>query len=314
LKLPPLSALRAFESVARLGSVTQAANELHVTHSAVSHQLKLLESYLNVSLIDRTGRRVALTPEGRIYGYQVRHALQQVASATSRINMRTQNEHLTVAVLPSFATHWLVPRLPDFYAQYPHWRIELLASLEIIDFETSPADCAIRFGRVESAATQSERLMSEWQLLVAGAHDARFDGHQTPAQALQAAAFINNNESWGNWLTAAQSDASEPEAMLVINDSSVALEAVRNNMGAMLSRLSICDAGLRQGWLRQITSIRAAHPSSYHLLWPNRSHQSDKLLIFAEWLKAQCAQFERESLLPTAPTGQPLACGFLHSD
>lgn len=311
LKLPPLSALRAFEAVSRLGSVTRAADELHVTHSAVSHQLKLLEEYLNISLIDRTARRVNLTPEGRVYAYQVRLALQQVAGATSRISMRSQPEYLTIALLPSFATHWLIPRLPDFYAAHPNWRIELVASLEVVDFESSTVDCAIRFGSVETLGAHTERLMSEWQLLVASANDARFSPTQSPLDAAQVGHLITANEGWINWCLAAGLDIEQPQQSLIVNDSNLALEAARNGMGAALTRLSISDFWLKQGSLQRVTSVLAQHPSDYHLVWPSRSHKTDKLLIFTEWLKAQCRDFEQGVFAPVETEGK---FSFLYAD
>ncbi|MGL4767386.1 MAG: LysR substrate-binding domain-containing protein [Formosimonas sp.] len=310
LKLPPLSALRAFEAVSRLGSVTQAAQELHVTHSAVSHQLKLLETYLGVALIDRTARRVNLTSEGRVYASQVRLALQQVAGATERINMRTQAEHLTVAVLPSFGMHWLMPRLADFYAQHPHWRIELVASLEVVDFEVSPADCAIRFGAIKAQDVHSERLMSEWQLLVAAHNDARFSPTQSPYDAAHAGQLIATNEDWNSWCVAAGLEVAQPQQSLIVNDSNLALEAARSGLGMVLTRLSIADLWLKQGWLQKVTPVVAPHPWDYHLVWPNRSHQSDKVQIFAAWLKAQCQLFEQGVFEPVPTDGR---FGFLHA-
>ena len=314
LKLPPLPALRSFEAVSRLGSVTRAAQELHVTHSAVSHQLKLLESHLGIALIDRSTRRMVLTSDGRAYAYQVRQALSQVASATRRIAMRTQAEHLTVAVLPSFATHWLIPRLAGFYALHPDWTIELMASLEMVDFDESPADCAIRFGNVESSGAHSEWLMSEQQLLVAAPDDERFSPTQTPSETLAVNRFITANESWSHWSLAAGLDVPPPSPSFIVNDSNLALEAARSGLGATLTRLSIAELWLRQGWLRPVTRIIAAHTASYHMVWPNRSHQSDKLMIFTDWLKDQCRLYEHSIAQSIYPLATARAFNFLKSD
>lgn len=314
LKLPPLSALRSFEAVSRLGSVTRAAEELHVTHSAVSHQLKLLESTLGIALIDRSTRRMVLTPDGRAYAYQVRQALSQVSSATQRIAMRAQAEHLTLAVLPSFATHWLVPRLVDFYALYPSWTIELVASLERVDFDDTPADCAIRFGTVASFGAHSEWLMAEQQLLVASPDDERFSPRQTPSEVMRVNRFITANESWSHWSLAADLDVSPPTPSFIVNDSNLALEAARSGLGATLTRLSIAERWLRQGWLSPVTSIIAPHPSGYHMVWPNRSHHSDKLVIFTEWLKAQCSLYEQSIAQSIYPSDVAQGFKFLKSD
>ena len=144
-KLPPLPALRSFIAVARLGSVGAAAEELHVTHGAVSHQVHALEEYLGVPLIDRGGRRSGLTENGRIYAYAVRQALDDVAAATARMRYQGTLEQLRVAVLPSFAMHWLMPRLSDLART--GLRVSFSTSMSIIDFEAEPIDCAVRFGQ-----------------------------------------------------------------------------------------------------------------------------------------------------------------------
>lgn len=114
MKLPPLPALRAFEALARLGKVIEAAEELHVTHSAISHQVRSLEDYLCMSLFTRNGRSLALTKEGRIYAYQIRQALAEIAGATEKVLSKPKNNQLTISVLPSYGMFWLLPRLKDF--------------------------------------------------------------------------------------------------------------------------------------------------------------------------------------------------------
>ena len=103
--LPPLAALRAFESTARLSSVTRAAEELHLTHSAISHQLRSLEDLIGVALFSRENKSMTLTPVGREYAYQIRQALAHIAQATARTAHEWRTDVLRVAVLPSFATH-----------------------------------------------------------------------------------------------------------------------------------------------------------------------------------------------------------------
>ena len=116
--LPPLTELRSFEAVARLGSVTRAARELHVTHSAVSQQLRQLEDALGVALLVREGRGLRVSEAGRLYALQIRRTLVEMAEATRRVKAPPQAGTVTVAVLPSFGRAWLVPRLPDFQRRH----------------------------------------------------------------------------------------------------------------------------------------------------------------------------------------------------
>ena len=296
-KLPPLPALRAFESVARLGSVTRAADELNVTHSAISHQVRVLEEYLGIALIDRSARRMHLTHDGRTYAYQIRQSLQQIGGMTERITQRAQSEYLTIGVLPSFATHWLIPRLPLFRKEYPDWRIELVAGLDMVDFDQSPVDCAIRFGNVSMHGLRSEPLMSDWQLLIAKANDSRYHSEQSAHEALTIGSSLFANEDIANWALEAGIDTPTLHEPIIVNDSNLALEAIRTGLiGCALMRWSIAAHWISQGHLKKVTPHMSKHVSGYHLVWPNRNHDSSKLNVFRAWLKQQCNEFEQQTL------------------
>src|SRR5262249_41694438 len=118
-RLPPLSALRPFEAAARLESFSRAAEELHLTHGAVSHQVRALEEHLGAPLFARHGKRVALTDAGRAFAERVRSALAEIAQAAEAARPRRQVNRLTVSVLPSFASRWLMPRLIHFMDANP---------------------------------------------------------------------------------------------------------------------------------------------------------------------------------------------------
>ena len=296
-KLPPLPALRAFESVARLGSVTRAADELNVTHSAISHQVRVLEEYLGIALIDRSARRMHLTHDGRTYAYQIRQSLQQIGGMTERITQRAQSEYLTIGVLPSFATHWLIPRLPLFRKEYPDWRIELVAGLDMVDFDQSPVDCAIRFGNVSMHGLRSESLMSDWQLLIAEANDSRYHSEQSAHEALTIGSSLFANEDIANWALEAGIDTPTLHEPIIVNDSNLALEAIRTGLiGCALMRWSIAAHWISQGHLKKVTPHMSKHVSGYHLVCPNRNHDSSKLNVFRAWLKQQCNEFEQQTL------------------
>ncbi|WP_132608356.1 LysR family transcriptional regulator, partial [Pseudomonas aeruginosa] len=129
--LPPLTALRSFEAVARLGSISQAASELHVTHSAISQQIKLLENLLGLALFVREGRGLRLSENGRFYALQVRASLGEIADATRVVRARPREGELVVTVMPSFGLNWLLPRLPRFRERHPHCRVRLVSSLDV---------------------------------------------------------------------------------------------------------------------------------------------------------------------------------------
>lgn len=118
--LPPLTALRSFEAVARLGSISQAASELHVTHSAISQQIKLLENLLGLALFVREGRGLRLSENGRFYALQVRASLGEIADATRVVRARPREGELVVTVMPSFGLNWLLPHAAALFASAIH--------------------------------------------------------------------------------------------------------------------------------------------------------------------------------------------------
>src|SRR5436853_1369485 len=144
-KLPPLSALRPFEAAARLESFSKAAAELHLTHGAVSHQVRALEEHLGTPLFARHGKRVTLTAAGRAFAERVRASLEELAAAAESLRARRE-DRLTVSVLPSFASRWLMPRLIRFMDANPQVAVTVDATTVLADFAADEIDIAIRFG------------------------------------------------------------------------------------------------------------------------------------------------------------------------
>ncbi len=158
-RIPPLPALRAFSAFIRLGSIQAAAEDLSLTAGAVSHQIRALEDFLQLTLLDRQGRRMSLTEQGRIYGYQVRQALEDLASATETTARRTHNRSrqsaVRVSVLPSCAQGWLLPRLGAFCRRHPRstWpsRPQWSSSTSVPAPWTAPCDSATATGPMQSS-------------------------------------------------------------------------------------------------------------------------------------------------------------------
>src|SRR3954464_6645198 len=146
-RLPPLSALRPFEAAARLESFSRAAEELSLTHGAVSHQVRALEEHLGTPLFSRQGKRVTVTPAGRAFAEAVRNALQEIARAADVAAAKPRGNRLSVSVLPSFAARWLMPRMIRFMDAHPDIEINVDATTGLANFAAEEVDIAIRFGR-----------------------------------------------------------------------------------------------------------------------------------------------------------------------
>lgn len=284
--LPPLQALRCFEAVARLGSVTRAAEALHVTHSAVSQQLRQLEDLLGLSLFERAGRGLRLSENGRLYAMQVRAALRGIGEATRALRVRPRAGELVVAVVPSFGLHWLLPRLPRFLALHPEHRVRLQASLEVQDLRQGAAHVAIRMGQGPWEGLAQQHLFDDELLAVASPHLNGGALPRTPAEVL-ACTPIRSAEPWAPWCQAAGLPEPPPaRGGLWINDSNLSLEAARLGQGVALERRSVADALLRRGELVALTDIRVPYAYPYWLVWPEGSAGAQRE-DFARWLQQE---------------------------
>ncbi|KPC52638.1 LysR substrate-binding domain-containing protein [Amantichitinum ursilacus] len=288
--LPPLPALRAFEAVSRLGSMVQAAEELHVTHSAISHQIKALEEELAVLLFTRQGKRLLLTEEGRIYAMQVRAAMRDLQTATEMVLNRPRGDELVLSVIPSFATHWLIPRLPRFNAQFPHYKMRLRAGLALDDLKTGMVDLAIRIGARQWPDVQTQLLMPERAIGVAAPH---FNGGVLPQtiEEFVSCPVIRSYDSGRDWCRAAGLDQSLPPG-LNCNDSNLLVQAVLLGQGVAVTRRSLADGLIREGRLVQLLGVEVPFDRDYWLAWPQRSEGSAKLDDFMGWLLREAADYQ----------------------
>ena len=289
--LPPLPALRAFEAVARLGSVVRAADELHVTHGAVSQQLRVLEEYLGLSLFTRQGKRLMVTEDGRIYALRLRMAMGDIASATTNVLSLPRADELIVAVLPSFGAHWLVRRLPRFFAAHPEFKVTLRAGLEPVDFAVDRVDAAVRMGAGGWEGTSQTHLFMDELVVVAS---SGFNGGQlprTPAE-IMAAPHIRSVDSWNPWLMAAGLPQIEPSGPS-FSDSNLLIEALRQRQGVALTRRSLVHDLVRTGELVMLSDIAVPYVP-YWLVWPMRSHRTAKLAALAGWLEGEVSRYLAE--------------------
>lgn len=291
MKLPPLAALRAFEALARLGKVNLAATELHVTHSAVSHQIRSLEEYLGINLTERNGRGVTLTEEGRVYAYQIRQSLGEIAGVTEKFLYRTRHPQLSLSVLPSFGMFWLLPRLQGFLDAHPGLRLKLVASMELSSFEGEIIDAAIRFGHGKWPDVHCEPLMSD-SLIVVAAPQFNHGRLPTDAASVLEHPLLHASESWSTWLTAGGVEQTRPPAALEFTDSTLMLEAARLGYGVALTRRSIAHAMIQRGQLVRLTDVEPVHASRYFMLWPTHSRRSAQLASLLTWLRQQIIEYQ----------------------
>lgn len=289
---PPIASLRSFEAVARLGSVTLAAKELHVTHSAISQQIKTLEALTGVTLFIRHGRRMRISEEGRLYALQIRGALNSIADATRLIRTPPQVTELTVAVLPSFGNHWLLPRLPRFQARYPHITLRLLASLTISDLQQESIDIAIRMGKGDWEGVKSLYLFADEVMVVSAPGFNHGELPQTPEQIVNGP-IIFTMDSWQAWRQSAGLERDIVRRGLCINDSNLVLEAVRRGEGIALERRSLVHNAIQRGELVQLSLFTAPYPYPYWLVTPLQSEKTTSHQALIMWLLEEAERWRQ---------------------
>ena len=298
-RTPPLPALKAFAALVECGSVAAAAEALSLTQGAVGHQIRALEDFVGQSLMSRQGRRMHLTEAGRIYGYQVRQALDDIAEATERLTQGAerateQTGHVRLAVLPSFAQGWLLPRLARFRRLHPGIRLTLEASMSLVELGRGKVEAAIRFGHGRWSDVSAIPLLGDRLVLLAA------PSHVPAAAGLAdvlRGPLLHASESWSAWLASVGDEAlglRPARPAMVFTDSTHLLEAARWGLGVALSRQSIADAALARGDLVRVHANAAVHSSRYHWVVAPDAADNPAREVFAAWLTAECERYALE--------------------
>jgi DNA-binding transcriptional LysR family regulator len=285
--LPPMSLLRAFESAARHQSFTAAAAELHLTQSAVSRQIRSLEELLHSTLFVRERQTVRLTLAGKAYAQEIRGALQRISSATLGFRANPKGGTLNLAILPTFGTRWLAPRLPSFLAEHPGITLNLTTRLSRFDFELEAVDAAIHFGLPDWPGAELEFLMSE--TVVPACSPALKLQHRfaAPTDLLKAPLLhlVSRPDAWEHWLLAHGSLANDVHGML-FDQFAVAAQAAISGLGVALLPRFLIEAELARGDLveaiPQMQPIESAE--RYYLAWPASRSGYPPLQAFQQWI------------------------------
>jgi LysR family glycine cleavage system transcriptional activator len=289
-QLPPLQSVRAFEAAARYLSFNRAAEELHVTPSAVSHRIRALEEYLGVKLFDRLTRRVILTRDGQTFLPAVQSALDQIAAAAERIQENRDDGALTVQSSPNFATEWLVPRLMGFQAEYPEVEVKLMTTRgrDGIRFDFEQVDLAIWYGKGNWPDVDCEWLLSEELVPVCSPDLLRGEGALSSPEDLREATLIHvlmRIGQWRNWLEAAGIEGIDAERGPKFQNTPLALEAAMTGMGVAIANRSFVTDHLRDGRLVIPFDHDLSSESAYYLIYPKQGLQRRGAIAFREWIR-----------------------------
>jgi LysR family glycine cleavage system transcriptional activator len=304
-RLPSLSALRAFEAAARHASFTRAAGELHVTQSAVSRHIRGLESELGVPLFLRIGRSVELTTDGERYFSALRDSFDRIAEATQRLRVGRESRVLTVDVLPTLASRWLIPRLALFSDAHHGIEVRMITSIRPVDFAREDIDLAIRVGvppgqHSEVGAPRIDLVMAEdWDDLRAdplfpdvlvSVCNHRLLEREPPLRCpddLRRHVLLHTasrRHAWPDWLCAVGCPDLRPRREISYGHFFMTMQAASEGRGVAIVPEILAANDLSTGNLVMPLPMRVPSAGSYYLLHRGQRARLEKVKVFRNWI------------------------------
>ncbi len=303
IRLPPLNALRAFEVAARRGGFTGAARELHVTPAAVSHQIKSLESYLNVELFQRLPRGLEITEAGRQLLPQLTRGFEHFARAVDGLGAGGIAGPLRVNTAPSFAALWLVPRLGSFLRAYPDVQVRVLVAEAPPDLNRGEVDIRLPYGMGDYPGFATTLLMREQifpvcaPTLLNQTRLRRFADlrHHTLLHDINTGAE-EPTMTWRRWLRDANVSGVDPTRGVEFGNSVLLTEAAVRGQGVALGRMSLVGDHLASG--RLVRPLKTSRPAdyAYYAVTTHAGAERPRVQAFLGWLEAQVERDAREAV------------------
>ena len=284
-----LSSLGIFAVAARHQNFAHAAEELHLTASAVSHHVRRLEKTFGVSLFQRHARGVLLTPKGRALADAASSALSDLEAAASALRTPARGiETLTVAALHSLTYCWLLPRLPRFVATHPRVRFKMETSIALARFDTSGPDVAIRYGTGHWPGLTAHHLMDEELLPVASPTVPGLSTVTQPRDILRLPLIHDMGlQGWPEWFRAAGVHGVQIPEIHIFTESTDSLQAAIHGLGATLTRTRIAAPFIRGGQVVQLPGPALKARFSYYAVLPSHKRPSAAVAAFIAWLKQE---------------------------
>jgi len=285
-RLPPLNAIKAFEAAARLGSFTRAAEELNVTHGAVSRQIRLLEDWLGARLFLRTSRNAVPTRAGTDLLAEAGPALDRLATAALRLQRGGQTYGLLhISALPTFAMRWLIPRLPEFQREHPSLELQIVTASTPAEQFSMGAD-VILSGPSRQPGWVASRFLAEMYLPLLSPNLMKERSLRAPADLGQHTLLhaATRRELWRRWLTAAGVTDLRPARNQVFEHFYFAIQAAIEGLGVVIGPLALVGEELHEG--RLVAPIRepVLRTRGYFVYAPDTSSAAPAVIALRQWL------------------------------
>jgi LysR family glycine cleavage system transcriptional activator len=285
-RLPPLNSLKCFEAAGRLLSFTEAARELNVTQAAISHQIKVIEEFLDLSLFERYPRRLALSEQGKALLPDVTEAFDRVSQAIGSISQEQHSNLLSVRLAPSFAAKWLSPRLKYFWLQFPEIDLCLYHTHGAVDFERGEIDIAVTYGKGDWPGVVADKLLGLDFFPVCSPAFLRNDKPLTELDNLRYYSLLHdaNYECWRDWLELAGVQGIDSDKGTIIDDTNVLIQAAIDGQGIALGSRTFVEDHLESGKLIKPFDINLVNDFCYYVVCPESHLKNPAVRAFKEWL------------------------------
>ena len=304
--LPSLQTLRAFAAAGRLKSYSKAAEELGLTHGAVSHRIRELEERLGVKLFRREGNTMMLTPDGQKLEAQVRQGLSLLEQAfdAAPAALKKDTRHIVVSSVPSLASTWLFARMAQFRSENPGVDIELRVSESLSDYKKEGIDIGVRLGLGGWPGLNAHKLFDEALTPVCTPEYRDRLNLRTPEDLKRATLLRNPWTPWARWFRAIGIDWPEPTTGPKFDDAPLLLRAALQGDGVALGRHWLAIDELRAGRLVAPFQMAVRDDFSYWLVWPTGRAVTPEAARFRDWLQAQAAAEEPPCPVPVAEAAE----------
>ncbi|MFT5112679.1 MAG: LysR family glycine cleavage system transcriptional activator [Parasphingorhabdus sp.] len=285
-RLPPLNSLRAFEAAAQRLNFTRAAEDLSVTSTAISHQIRQLEQWFGVSLFQRDKRQMSLTEAGAQLYPVISRALDNLSAVSSQIRSAPERSTLTVSVTPTFGTRWLASRLGKFFNDHPEIDLRIHHSVHSVDFEREDVDLAIRWGVGPWQNTVAEWLIDADTVPMCSPKLLHVAHPLNQPTDLRHHVLLHdeNHQEWTEWLIGAGLDDIDGNRGPVLGDANSMVRAAMEGLGVFLGTETMMSAELENGSLVQPFDLTGKQHPAYFLVYPAPAVHMPKVQAFRDFV------------------------------
>lgn len=294
-RMPPLNPVHVFEVTARLGSFTKAAQALKVTQPAVSRQIRTLEEHLGVRLFKRDKSGVQLTPVGERFQRKISPALQMIATAATNLTETRRDEPLRVRTYTTFASKWLIQRLPSFYVTYPNIKLNISNVVTPVDFERDQVDLAIQFGDGRWPGVEAELLFPDLIQPVCSPKLLRVTKllELDDLKKVQMLHSHYRRTDWHDWLVAVRRPDLISDSEISFSSSILTYQAAIEGVGVAIGQIHLLRNEIGSGSLVPLFDAPFERKLAHFVVWPKNRPVNKKMRSFLSWLRKQLEAFNK---------------------